>query len=146
MEKQKTFMYGTCFKALVMRTVRISQVLPKIRGIWAVSCFDETNKKPIYVPIDIHTIYLHNEDNYKKFIPTSEGSSLYITHMANTKMANILWRRHFHNQFIEVALYMTYRQTSNINQILISNKIGDHSDVIRASPVGAAPIKSPPST
>ena len=33
----------------------------------------------------------------------------------------------------------TYRQVFNIRQTLIGNKIVDHSDVVGASPVGAAP-------
>ena len=32
-----------------------------------------------------------------------------------------------------------YRQTSNISRTLIGNDIVDHSDVVGASPVGAAP-------
>ena len=36
-----------------------------------------------------------------------------------------------------------YRQTSNISRTLIGNKIVDHSDVVGASPVGAAPSTSP---
>ena len=32
-----------------------------------------------------------------------------------------------------------YCQTSNISRNLVSNKIVDHSDVVGASPVGAAP-------
>ena len=40
----------------------------------------------------------------------------------------------------------TYRQTSNIRLILIGNKIVDHSDVVGASPVGAAPTTSSFST
>ena len=32
-----------------------------------------------------------------------------------------------------------YRKTSNIKRTLSSNKIVDHSDVVGASPVGAAP-------
>ena len=31
-----------------------------------------------------------------------------------------------------------YRHTSNISHTLVTNKIFDHSDVVRASPVGAA--------
>ena len=42
-------------------------------------------------------------------------------------------------------LYM-YRQTSNISRSLVGNNIGDHSDVVGASPVGAAPTKSSFST
>ena len=37
---------------------------------------------------------------------------------------------------------LTYRETSNISHTLVANKIVDHSDVVGASPVGAAPTKS----
>ena len=36
----------------------------------------------------------------------------------------------------------TYSQTSNIRTTLVSNKIVEHSDVVGASPVGAAPTTS----
>ena len=36
----------------------------------------------------------------------------------------------------------THRKTSNISRTLVSNKIVDHSDVVGASPVGAAPTTS----
>ena len=39
-----------------------------------------------------------------------------------------------------------YCQTFNIRRILPANKIVDHSDVVRASPVGAAPTTSSFST
>ena len=39
-----------------------------------------------------------------------------------------------------------YRQTSNISHTLEGNKIVDHSDVVGASPVGAAPTTSSFST
>ena len=35
-----------------------------------------------------------------------------------------------------------YRKVSNIRRILVGNKIVDHSDVVGASPVGAAPTTS----
>ena len=35
-----------------------------------------------------------------------------------------------------------YRKTSNISRTLLGNNIVDHSDVVGASPVGAAPTKS----
>ena len=35
-----------------------------------------------------------------------------------------------------------YCQTSNIRHTLVGNKIADHSDVVGASPVGAAPTTS----
>ena len=39
-----------------------------------------------------------------------------------------------------------YRQVSNISSTLVDNKIVDHSDVVGASPVGAAPTTSSFST
>ena len=37
---------------------------------------------------------------------------------------------------------MSYHQTSNISRTLVGNKIVDHSNVVEASPVGAAPTTS----
>ena len=39
-----------------------------------------------------------------------------------------------------------YRKTSNIRRTVVGNKIVDHSDVVGASPVGAAPTTSSFST
>ena len=36
----------------------------------------------------------------------------------------------------------TYCKTSNMSRTLLYNKIVDHSDVVEASPVGAAPTTS----
>ena len=47
---------------------------------------------------------------------------------------------------IVAALYSIYRQISNIIRTLVGNKIVDHSDVVGASPVGAAPTTSSFST
>ena len=40
----------------------------------------------------------------------------------------------------------TYRKTSSISHTLVGNKIVDNSDVVGASPVGAAPTTSSFST
>ena len=42
--------------------------------------------------------------------------------------------------------YRTYRKTSNISRTLVGNKIVDNSDVVGASPVGAAPTTTSFST
>ena len=42
--------------------------------------------------------------------------------------------------------YDDYRQVSNIRRTLASSKIVDHSNVVGASPVGAAPTTSSFST
>ena len=39
-----------------------------------------------------------------------------------------------------------YRKVSNIRRTLVGNNIGEHSDVVGASPVGAAPTTSSFST
>ena len=36
-------------------------------------------------------------------------------------------------------MFPVYRKTSNIRRNLVGHKIVDHSDVVGASPVGAAP-------
>ena len=41
---------------------------------------------------------------------------------------------------------LTYRKVFNIRRTLVGNKIVDHSDVVGASPVGAAPTSSSFST
>ena len=43
-------------------------------------------------------------------------------------------------------IYVKYRQTSNISRTVVNNKIADHSHVVGASPVGAAPTTSSFST
>ena len=42
--------------------------------------------------------------------------------------------------------YKIYRKTSNISRTLVGNKTVDNSDVVGASPVGAAPTTSSFST
>ena len=40
------------------------------------------------------------------------------------------------------SIYSKYRKTSNISRTLVGNKIVDNSDVVGASPGGAAPTTS----
>ena len=44
------------------------------------------------------------------------------------------------------SLQWNYRKTSNMRRTSVGNKIVDHSDVVGASPVGAAPTTSSFST
>ena len=44
------------------------------------------------------------------------------------------------------SINLNYRKVSNIWRTLVGNKIIDHSDVVRASPVSAAPTTSSFST
>ena len=56
-------------------------------------------------------------------------------------LLNMLIPNVYHNGW----LYY-YRKTSNTRRTLVGNKIVDHSDVVGASPVGAAPTTSSFST
>ena len=56
------------------------------------------------------------------------------------------FKYHLHNKSNKVTLYCVYRQVSNISRTLVGNRIVDNSDVVAASPVGAAPITSSLST
>ena len=51
--------------------------------------------------------------------------------------------RHFVRRPVQLK---PYRQVSNIRRALVGHKIVDHSDVVGASPVGAAPTTSSFST
>ena len=49
--------------------------------------------------------------------------------------------------YLHLALaYKCYRKSSSICRTLVGNEIVDNSDVVGASPVGAAPTTSPFST
>ena len=52
----------------------------------------------------------------------------------------------FNHAISYVCLRINYRKVSNIRRTLVWNKIIDHSDVVGASPVGAAPTTSSFST
>ena len=47
---------------------------------------------------------------------------------------------------MRIVVFIKYRQVSNIRRTLVGNKIVDNSDVVGASPVGAAPTASSSST
>ena len=59
-------------------------------------------------------------------------------------MADILQVQIMASCLMEPSHY--YRKTSNISRTLVGNKIVDNSDVVGASPVGAAPTTSSFST
>ena len=46
----------------------------------------------------------------------------------------------------DIMVKTDYRKTSNISRTLLGNKVVDNSDVVGASPVGAAPTTSSLST
>ena len=56
------------------------------------------------------------------------------------------WNLYFYNYYHISRGPMSYCQTSDIRRTWVGNKIVDHSDVVGASPVGAAPTTSSWST
>ena len=52
----------------------------------------------------------------------------------------------WHHDMCRARLYKIYRKTSSISRTLAGNKTVDNSDVVGASPVGAAPTTSSFST
>ena len=50
------------------------------------------------------------------------------------------------DMYVCFMFVLYYRKVSNIRRTLVGNKIVDHSDVVGASPVGAAPTTSSFST
>ena len=67
---------------------------------------------------------------------TSKAQEEVLTHCGLVKLFCII---SCHYCFIAGSL-LDYPQTSNISCTLVGNNIDDHSDVVGASPVGAAPI------
>ena len=65
------------------------------------------------------------------------GLDLYkIIYLSNFQIIKILLK------FIGLTGIYSYLKVSNIRRTLVGNKIVDHSDVVGASPVGAAPTTS----
>ena len=71
-----------------------------------------------------------------------------VWHISDLKLINKCWpyaiQRRKNLNICE--LWWMYRKISNIRRALVGNKIVDHSDVVGASPVGAAPTTSSFST
>ena len=96
--------------------------LPLVKlDIWATSVSDQLGKRPNFAKNFLMTLYICTRDaGYN--VHSMKG------HFKNSSMAS------------------TYLQTSNISRTLVGNKIVNHSDVVGASPVGAAPTTSQFST
>ena len=61
-------------------------------------------------------------------------------------MDTMLWVKLTHVSKRGPARFVIYHKTSNISRTLVGNKIVDSSNVVGASPVGAAPTTSSFST
>ena len=78
------------------------------------------------------------------FWPRNQRMSEKIMGVANPLVSLLLSGSSFHSGNAVCTFW--YRQVSNIRRTLVGNKITDHSDVVGASPVGAAPTTSSFST
>ena len=71
----------------------------------------------------------------------------YIKFHSNLPGVNELGEKHMDSPKISnLPMNVNYRKTSSISRTLVGNKIIDNSDVVGASPVGAAPTISSFST
>ena len=80
--------------------------------------------------------YMHQYTIFGSFVWDFTGH-LWIprTKASGAEIVSIWWH---HHACTLVCLCHIYRQVSNIRRTLVDNKIVDHSDVVGASPVGAA--------
>ena len=69
---------------------------------------------------------------------------IYLSHKMRKSVSRKWIKKQNANHFIQASA--CYRKTSNISRTLVGNKIVDNSDVVGASPVGAAPTTSSFST
>ena len=70
-----------------------------------------------------------------------------VFRLQDSGCASLLKIAHWPNLIFEYVIEDDgYRKTSNISRTLLGNKIVDNSDVVGASPVGAAPTTSSLST
>ena len=73
------------------------------------------------------------------------GCRLWVRYLRNILIAKVC--SNSNALTMELVRYRAkYRKVSNIRRNLVGNKIVDHSDVVGASPVGAAPTTSSFST
>ena len=64
---------------------------------------------------------------------------MYIRHKADKSHVFVTFALPYQAAFCPSINLQRYRQVSNIRRTLVGNLIDDHSDVVGASPVGAAP-------
>ena len=77
---------------------------------------------------------------------TSVTWPIYVSQHSYTDALSFIYIVHIVYMHNIYSVNMVYRKTSNIRRTLVGNKIVDHSDVVGAPPVGAAPTTSSFST
>ena len=114
-------------------------------------CYDTTAlhlKK--YLKVHVKSYLRHLPFHFiELLVPVPQGMSA-----SGSGMLGSMWgggrmrsgRQSLANDTAAANLTGTYRQVSDIRRTLVGNTIVDHSDVVGASPVGAAPTTSSFST
>ena len=74
-------------------------------------------------------------------ITLSDGGNTIKTYRSHNATASVQ-HRNSKGDCVFAIMIAIYRKTHNISRTLVGNKIVDNSDVVGASPVGAAPTTS----
>ena len=101
---------------------------------------------PLSIPSNINGCAVEGLDIYNWFQPTFYNEYNYFSTVGwKSNHASKMGRRGMKLMPVhqQPLCTMNYRQISNISRTLIGNRIIDHSDVVGAPPVGAAPTTSP---
>ena len=85
--------------------------------------------------------HLYNENPY-----TGKAAPSLYSGSPSLDYTSMIWRHYSKWPMKSCGTFESYHQTSNISRTLVGNEIVDHSDVVGASPVAAAPTTSSFST
>ena len=130
-------------------------ILVNVYEVWSnVPCLSCQNAKlniAEYFEYKIIRLKLHHtgkyNDTYLQHAAVHQHFICYRNLKKNLKLVwKWQWRLRTTREIFHCTCVFDYRQVSFIRRILAGNKIVDHSDVVGASPVGAAPTTSSFST
>ena len=128
-----------------MRTLTTASNRSKLSVIWNKT--QVTKSSEISIVIDIYLLRLNiltvPLDLYDLSISALQDILPVLELLNEGKTQQIVNRR---RNACYVLSSLVHRKTSNISRTLVGNKIADNSDVVGASPVGAAPTTSSFST
>ena len=110
--------------------------------------------KKLYIYIYIYIILFVKVNTWKKCQPCAGNNTHFDCQQLfskqldrnfyevenNTPLVGLEYNREL--EYTNIYLNIIYRQVSNIRRTLVRNWIDDHSDVVGASPIGAAPTTS----
>ena len=104
--------------------------------------FEQTLNKNLNKNTNIFNLNKYLNKKYKYFHTRTCFWKCCLQNICHLVRASLCWIRNFLIDFWHGCTIKYYHRTSNISHALVGNKIVDHSDVVGASPVGAAPTTS----